>query len=133
MDTETVLFLREQVPDTILQEALAEAFGIAPDAGDKPLIVRYAQGFAVGVSIPCDDGIPVELAANMLSERLDTAILLESCAGAQWLLFTPDTPDPLEVQVMELRHGLDVVMPMTHARLRAGVLQAASSYRFCPK
>lgn len=123
MDTEIVLFVREQVADTMLQEALAEAFGIAPDAGDKPLVVRYAQGFAVGVSIPCDDKVPVEYAANMLSERLDTAVLLESCAGAQWLLFAPGAPDPLEVQVVELRHGLDVAMPM-----RAGKLPADAAY-----
>lgn len=123
MDTEIVLFVREQVADTMLQEALAEAFGIAPDAGDKPLVVRYAQGFAVGVSIPCDDKVPVEHAANMLSERLDTAVLLESCAGAQWLLFAPGAPDPLEVQVVELRHGLDVAMPM-----RAGKLPAGAAY-----
>lgn len=124
MDTEIVLFIRESVADTMLREALAEAFGIAPDAGDKPLVVRYAQGFAVGVSIPYDDKVPVEHAATMLSERLDTAVLLESCAGAQWLLFAPGTPDPLEVQVVELRHGLDVHMPMPAGRLPAGATYA---------
>lgn len=124
MDTEIVLFLRDQVPDPILQKTLADTFGIAPDAGDKPLVVRYAQGFAVGVSIPCHDGAPVEYVAHMLSERLDTAVLLESCAGAQWLLFTPDAPDPLEVLVVELRHGLDVTMPIPHAGLTARGMHA---------
>jgi hypothetical protein len=124
MDTETVLFLRERVPDARLQEALAEAFGIAQDAADKPLVVHYAQGFAVGISIPCDGSVLVDYAAGVLSKRLDTAVLLESSGEAQWLLFAPDASRPLEVQVVELRHGLDVLMPMAVAAPAAEVMHA---------
>lgn len=124
MDTEIVLFLQKQIPDAKLQEALSETFGIAPDAGDKPLVVRYTQGFAVGVSIPCGSDVLVERAANTLSGRLDTAVLLESCAGPQWLLFTPDAPEAMEVEVLELRHGLDVVVPMHVLALPTPALSA---------
>ena len=112
MDTEIVLFLRSGVPEAGLQEALAEVFGLAAEDGDAPLVVRYAQGFAVGISVPCDDTSVAEHAAKALSERLGTAVLLEARDSTQWLLFAPGVPDPLEVDVVELRHGLDVAMPM---------------------
>lgn len=124
MDTEVVLFLRERVPEPALQDALADVFGIAPEAADKPLVVRYAQGFAVGVSIPCNSGLAPENAAAMLSKWLAATVLLESCAGGQWLLFTPEAHGPCEVQVVELRHGLDVLMPVPIREIPTGAMRA---------
>jgi len=111
MDTEIVLFLRSGVPEARLQEALAEVFCLAAEDGDAPLVVRYAQGFALGVSVPCGNRPVAEHAAKALSEQLHTAVLLEARDSTQWLLFAPGVPDPLEVEVVELRHGLDVAMP----------------------
>ncbi|WP_420474624.1 hypothetical protein [Noviherbaspirillum sp. ST9] len=124
MDTEVVLFLRDEVADAALQEALAEAFGVAPDTADKPLVVRYVQGFAIGVSLPCEEGLHAEKAAALLSTRLDTAVLLESCAGTQWILFAPGERGPLDVQVVELRHGLDVLMPLVVTAASPGAIHA---------
>lgn len=115
MENETVLFLHDRVPHPDLLAALAEVFGISPDGGDAPLVVGYVQGFAIGVSIPGDGKLTARRAADALSTRLNTAVLLESCNpdedGANWLLFTPGTQHPRAVQVVELRHGLDVVEP----------------------
>jgi len=112
MDTETVLFLRSRVPDGELLAAIAEAFAPALDAGDEPLVVHYPQGFASGVSIPCRAGLAIQEAVAALSNRLVTTVLLEWTAstggGSEWLLFTPGIPGPRSVQVVELRHGLDV-------------------------
>jgi hypothetical protein len=120
MDSEIVLFLRACVPETRLHEALSDTFGVAPENSDAPLVVRYAQGFATGVSVPCNDASVAWHAANTLSERLGTAVLLEAGDGAQWLLFTPGASHPLGVGVVELRHGLDVLLPMTADARLAG-------------
>jgi hypothetical protein len=119
METEIVLFLQEDVPEAALETVLAEVFDIAPDAGDTPLVVRYEQGFAIGVSVPCDGTLSAECAAGSLCSRLGMPVLLESCPRlherAQWLLFAPGTPDPFEVEVVELRYGLDVATPVLQA------------------
>lgn len=113
MDSETVLFLREPVAGTALLEALTELFGISPEAWDTALVVDYPQGYATGISIPCAGGLAVRGAARKLASRLDTAVLLEACGSGdekpRWLLFTPGALRPQAVQVVELRHGLDVV------------------------
>lgn len=120
METEIVLFLQKDVPEAELETVLAEVFDIAPEAGDTPLVVRYAQGFAVGVSIPCDAALSAECAAGSLCSRLGMPVLLESCPPmnkqAHWLLFAPGRPDPFEVEVVELRHGLDVATPWVLAK-----------------
>ena len=106
MDSEVVLFLREPVPRATLQPALAESFGIAPDT---PLVVGYPQGFALGISVPSGGGAAARQAAASLSKRLGTAVLLEQYnEEAHWLLFHPGTPQPREVEIIELRYGLDV-------------------------
>ena len=119
METEAVLFLRRRVGEAALQAALAEAF--VPGMGDEALIVHYSQGFAVGISIICDKGFALPRAAAALSDRLDTAVLLEDPLGSQWLLFTPGAAAPEAVQVIELRHGLDVAAP---ARMQAAAASA---------
>ena len=121
MDAEIVLFLRECVSESRLQEVLADTFGISSEDRDAPLVVRYAQGFAIGVSIPCNEALEVEHAANTLSERLGTSVLLEACDGAQWLLFAPGASHPFEVEVVELQHGLDVVIPSVNVPVAGAV------------
>ena len=118
METEVVLFLRRRVGETALQAALAEAF--APDLDDDALIVHFPQGFATGISVMCDEGLAVDR-AEALSNRLDSAVLLEDPRTSQWLLFTPGAPAPEAVQVIELRHGLDVAAP---ARMQAAAASA---------
>jgi len=117
METEVVLFLRRRVGETALQAALAEAF--APNMDDA-LIVHFPQGFATGISVICDEGFAVGR-AEALSDRLESAVLLEDPRTSQWLLFTPGAAAPEAVQVIELRHGLDVAAP---ARMQAGAASA---------
>ena len=113
MDNEIVLFLQERVPKPVLHAALADLFGMASDGGVTVLVVDYPQGFATGVSSPRTDNMPVHGAVRKLAARLETAVLLESCNRAdeasRWLVFIPGAPRPQPVQIVELRHGLDVV------------------------
>ena len=128
MDGEIVLFLRDRVPEAALQAALTEAFGLSTDAGDAPLVVDYAQGFALGISIPCNGTHAVHDAASALARRLGTVVLLESGRpmddDGHWLLFAPGTPQPFAVQVVELRHGLDVILPVHAFARSAGAAHA---------
>ena len=116
MENEIVLFLHDRVPHPDLLAALADVFGISPHASDAPLVVGYVQGFAIGVSIPDNGKLTTHRAADTLSTRLNTEVLLESCDpckdGADWLLFTPGAPHPRAVQIVELRHGLDIADPV---------------------
>ncbi|OWW18616.1 hypothetical protein [Noviherbaspirillum denitrificans] len=106
MDAEVVLFLRKPVPAAALQPALAESFGIPPDL---PLVVGYPQGFALGISVPCSSEQFARRAAKRLASRLGTEVLLEPGGReAHWLLFRPEVPQPVEVEIIELRYGLDV-------------------------
>lgn len=118
MGTEIVLFLRDRVAEAPLQQALADVFGVAGDGGDEPLVVRYMQGFALGISAMCN-GISARQAARMLAERVATDVLLETCCDSEnvkWLLFSPDADEAYEVQVVELRHGLDVATLVPRTR-----------------
>jgi len=118
MDSEIVLFLREAVNEAVLQQALEELFGLGRDLADEPLVVRYPQGFALGVSVPGACARSSHHAAALLAERLDSPVLLESLEGGKeaWLLFLPGVAAPVETRVVELRHGLDVVTPLPQAR-----------------
>lgn len=113
MDSETVLFLREPVARPALHEALTELFGLSPDALDAVLVVDYPQGYATGISVPRTNGVAVRSALRKLAARLETAVLLEDCGTdddkPRWLLFIPGALRPQAVQVVELRHGLDVI------------------------
>ena len=123
MESETVLFLRERIPAPALHAALADLFGLPPDGADSLLIVEYPQGFAMGISVPGEGVAPAQGAVRELASRLDTAVLLESWSrgedGSHWMLFTPGAGRPRSVQILELRHGLDIVDPLPPRRRTA--------------
>lgn len=121
-----VLFLRDSVPRTELIAALSALFGIDREE-DDPLIVSYSEGFATGVGMTVERGVPVHDAASALASRLGTTVLVEAgesgTGGSDWLLFSPGCRHPLPAQPVELRSGLTVTV-----RGEAGAVTAQAAY-----
>jgi hypothetical protein len=127
MSADIVLFLRDHVPHTELIAALSEIFGIGQEE-DGPLIVTYAEGFAIGVGIAVERTARLREDAVALAERLDTLVLLETSRqqddGSDWLLCSPGSQHPLPAQPVELRHGLTVAVHKRKSAVSARAVYA---------